>query len=74
MRYNSESESKAILKNCSVNKKIMYATCALPFLKRPKIDGIKYKDGGSHGGDNSPVKPLAFGEKCVCNSCAFRRS
>lgn len=64
MRYNSESESKMILKNCSVNKKIMYATCALPFLKRPKIDGIKYKDGGSPGGDNSPVKPLAFGENC----------
>jgi len=65
MRYNSESESKTILKYCSVNKKIMYATCAFPWLcKRPTIGGDKYKDGGVKGGDNSPVKPLAFGERC----------
>lgn len=65
MRYNSESESKMILKNCSVNKKIMYATSALPILcKKRRIDGVKYRDGGVKGGDNSPAKPLAFGEKC----------
>ncbi len=65
MRYNSESESKIILKKCSVNKKIMLATSAIPRLcKKQIIDGVEYKDGGSRGGDNSPVKPLAFGEKC----------
>lgn len=65
MRCFSESECKTVLKSCSVNKKIMLATSAIPPLcKKQLIDGVKYKDGGIHGGDNSPVKPLAFGEKC----------